>query len=418
MDEKAQAIRERIIRQYCQSVLWIDDEIHLDKGLSEEGTNPIFQDKFNEFTKAGLLCHMMGFPEARPVADPYADRPEIDGAIRSCCQLARQADVVIIDWMLGTTDSSDFAEKIIKELLGSDKGFRFIVILSRKELSKNNYANLDPSFKQEPSNGLWKNNSGQFLLSLQKNQFREENLITRIHAALLGVCPDYLHVVALEIAGRIKDLAPRWLAALPEKTDSGILVERGNLWKSGDTDTESKCCEEIQECLTSNLLEDLASLVLALPLDSLDMDMLKPSNAATDNLEQLLSTTDSSIKGLLDSVRKCVCDVPQSKLTANQYKQLSKARNIPCVAGFVSEIEAYTEFCEKKSACELQDQKVCLSCSCVGKRCFRTMKMVLIFQIMISSKGIQEARQHCAFKDKRTFSGMRQLPWWQNRKMN
>lgn len=359
MDDTTQTIRERIIRHYCQSILWIDDEIHLDKGLSAEGANPLFYDKFQEFTKAGLLCHMMGFPDARPVADPYADQSKIDEAIDSCCQLARQSDVIIIDWMLGTTDSSDFAEKIIKVLLGPDNGFRFIVILSRKELSKKDYTNVDASFKQGSVDALWRNGTGQFLLGLQKNKFREENLLNRIRAALHEVCPDYLHVAALEIAGRIKKLAPRWLAALPEQTDSGILVERGNLWKPDDVNTESKCCEEIQECLTSNLLEDLTSLVLASPLASLDKEVLKPSNATTDTWQKLLESSDPKVKNLAEPIRKCVCDEPQARLTANQYKQLSRVRDISCVADFVSEIEAYTEFCEKKSECGAQNQKIC-----------------------------------------------------------
>ena len=117
MTEEVKKIRNEIVQKFCRTILWIDDEIHLDKGLDGEGVNPLFKEKFNEFTKSGCLCHMMGFPEVRPGKDPYASELEVAEVLSSCETLAQQANIVIIDWMLGTTDSCEYATIIIKKLL-------------------------------------------------------------------------------------------------------------------------------------------------------------------------------------------------------------------------------------------------------------------------------------------------------------
>ena len=78
MNEEVKTIRNNIVRKFCRTVLWIDDEIHLDQGLAAKGTPALFQNKFDEFTRSGLLCHMMGFPEIRPGSDPVAPQSKLD----------------------------------------------------------------------------------------------------------------------------------------------------------------------------------------------------------------------------------------------------------------------------------------------------------------------------------------------------
>lgn len=38
MNEVINEIRNKVIQKFCRTVLWIDDEIHLDQGLAAEGT--------------------------------------------------------------------------------------------------------------------------------------------------------------------------------------------------------------------------------------------------------------------------------------------------------------------------------------------------------------------------------------------
>lgn len=348
MNEEVRDIRNNIVRKFCRTVLWIDDEIHLDQGLAAEGTSPLFKNKYDEFIKSGLLCHMMGFPEIRPGSDPYASNAEVDDVLNSCKQLAHQSDIVIVDWMLGTTDSSEYAEKIVKHIVGKDKGFRFIVVLSQKTPDDSEFTKIDSSFKCDDANILWKNESGQFLLSLRKDEFREANLFEKLCSALLNAYPDYLHLAAVEIAGRIKELTPQWLSALPSNTDTGILTERANLMLTPGT--KETWQDDIRECIVANLLEDLTTIVLDKPLNALEKKVLCPSNAVLAPLSKLPeNSAPADVNGVLAPIKKCLVDEPRGKLTPNQFKQLSLHRNVLSISNLVKEIEAYTEFCEMKS---------------------------------------------------------------------
>ena len=348
MTEDAKKIRNNIVRKFCRTVLWIDDDIHLDQGLSQNGNSTLFQNKFDEFTKSGLLCHMMGFPEIRPGSDPYASSSEVDEALRSSVSLALQSDIVIVDWMLGTTDSSEYAEKIVKHIVGKDKGFRFIVVLSQKTPNDSEFTKIDSSFKCDDANSLRKNESGQFLLSLRKDEFREANLFEKLCSALLNAYPDYLHLAAVEIAGRIKELTPQWLSALPSNTDTGILTERANLMLTPGT--KETWQDDIRECIVANLLEDLTTIVLDKPLNALEKKVLCPSNAVLAPLSKLPeNSAPADVNGVLAPIKQCLVDEPRGKLTPNQFKQLSLHRNVLSISNLVKEIEAYTEFCEMKS---------------------------------------------------------------------
>lgn len=348
MNEDVKTIRNNIVRKFCRTVLWIDDDIHLDQGLSQNGNSTLFQNKFDEFTKSGLLCHMMGFPATRLGSDPYASDAEVEVVLNSCKALALQSDIVIVDWMLGTTDSSEYAEKIVKHIVGKDNGFRFIVVLSQKTPDDSEFTKIDSSFKCDDANILWKNESGQFLLSLRKDEFREANLFEKLCSTLLNAYPDYLHLAAVEIAGRIKELTPQWLSALPSNTDTGILTERANLMLTSGT--KETWQDDIRECIVANLLEDLTTIVLDKPLNALEKKVLCPSNAVLAPLSKLPeNSAPADVNGLLAPIKQCLVDEPRGKLTPKQFKQLSLHRNVLSISNLVKEIEAYTEFCEMKS---------------------------------------------------------------------
>lgn len=337
MTDVVEAIRKNIVRKFCRTVLWVDDEIFLDKGLDQ--CPQLFRAKFEEFSSAGLLCHLMGFPAVVSGPDPYSDPPALGKALESCENLARQADIVIVDWELGQRDSSEYAKRIIHTLTNTERGFRFIVILSQKQPGKGFPAILDPSFSSIAGElNLWKNATGQFLLSLRKDDFASTSLFDCICKALQNAYPDYLHLAALEIAGRIKEYAPCWLSSIPSNADVGLLVERGNAFAAEPDAWHAN----IQDCVATNLLEDLNSTVLGKDLDSLCQEVLKLSNHPS----LTIPSADGSLNEALSGLKACLRDARPQEFSQRDYKKLFAARDDETVRGLVDGIEAYTEFCE------------------------------------------------------------------------
>ncbi len=359
MDEEVKKLRNQIVRKFCRTILWVDDEVDLQKGLGS--AKPLFRAKFNEFTDAGLLCHLKEFPPAGEGKDKYVPEQVVAKAIDDSILLAHQADIVIVDWELGNGTTSIHAQKIIKSLLGADKGFRFIVVLSKKELPNTVFADLGDIMESVGDMGdLLVNKNGQFLLSLCKSNFSDTNLFDRISEALFLAYPDYLHLAALEIAGRIKDLSPKWLSSIPANADTGILVERGN------TITDPAWNADMQECIATNLIEDLETVVLSQKLDSLKEAVLKPSNRLTEDVLSGFSTHDEGVKNAVLSFGKCLLDDNPQRFSKSSYEKLSENRNDSKIAAVVGEIEAYTEFCEKRSGSDLIGKRICPGAIYVG----------------------------------------------------
>lgn len=356
MDKEVKKLRNQIIHKFCRTVLWVDDEIDLQKGLGS--AKPLFRAKFNEFTDAGLLCHLKEFPPVGEGNDKYVPKMVVAKAIDDSILLAHQADVVIIDWELGNGTTSIHAQKIVKAILGNDKGFRFVVILSKKDLSNTAFADLGDPFESVGDSGdLLVNKTGQFLLSLRKNDFADTKLFDRISEALLDAYPDYLHLAAMEMTGRIKELTPRWFSSLPKNVDAGMLIERSALLWS--TKTKEHWREDLQECVLSNLVEDLQTIVVSTPFNALREDVLLPSNTAGEKWEERISSEDVTINNRLQFIRDCIKDAPSARLSSSQYKQVSDARNDARTAKIVASIEAYTEFCEMVSCDKELIPKVC-----------------------------------------------------------
>lgn len=396
MTDAVKAIRKDIVRKFCRTVLWIDDEIDLAKGLNS--CNPMFAKKMKEFTDVGLLCHLSGFPTVRPGTDPYAEPEEVTTAIANAVPLACQAEVVLIDWELGTRDSADYAVKIIKKLIGEQQGFRFVVILSKKEPADSAFTDIDPTFTVISEDGcLWKNSSGQFLLSIRKDEFETKNLFDSLCDYLLAAYPDYLHLAALEIAGRIKEYAPHWLSAIPANADVGLLIERGNTFTADSDEWRS----DLQDCVATNLLEDLASTVLGENLDSLDHEVLKLSN------HPLLTIPSASgdLNEVLSGLKACMRDEHPQAFSHKDYKKLYAVRDGEIVRDLVNGIEAYTEFCEVqrmgapckkvcpgaiyKSLSAEADIAVCISGGC---DCLHNKPLLFLSGVELKSENVGEER--------------------------
>lgn len=401
MTDAVKAIRKDIVRKFCRTVLWIDDEIDLANGLN--ACNPMFAKKMKEFADVGLLCHLSGFPTVRPGTDPYAEPEEVTAAIENAVPLACQAEVVLIDWELGTRDSSDHAVKIIKKLIGEQQGFRFVVILSKNEPADNAFTNIDSTFTVISGDGcLWRNASGQFLLSIRKDEFEAKNLFDSLCDYLLAAYPDYLHLAALEIAGRIKEYAPRWLSAIPSNTDVGILVERGNTI----TEDSDAWHVDIQDCVTTNLMEDLETAVMSENLRVLQCEGLKPSNSSVDSKIFNYNPVDNELKNSIGALVGCLKDEGSQKFQKSKYENLSEHRDDEVVAQIVKSIEAYTEFCEKRSGTSLVGNRLCPGaiykgltgntdevavCITAGCDCLRSPSLLFLVGSPMPSKMVGES---------------------------
>lgn len=348
MDVEVSKVRNEIVRKFCRTILWIDDGINLQEGLKVRRPvdSLLFGEKLKEFSEAGLLCHLQGFPQVEDSEgdDPFS--PEVGNEVEKCAKLALQSDIVIVDWMLGSVDSSKYAQEIVNRLLGDAQGFRFIVILSQKPPERGFPNVLNSTF--EPivgENGLWKNKTGQFLLSLRKDDFANTSLFDCICKALQKAYPDYLHLTALEIAGRIKELSPNWFSSIPSDSDYGLLIDRAN--KMATKATAETWQKDIQDCVVSNLLEDLTSIILGNSLKSLREDVLCPSNNLDGEIASSVAFEDVS---LTNAVKGCLKDVGPTRLTKGPYQQLRGNSQSPVAKKIIRGVESFTEFCEAQSA--------------------------------------------------------------------
>ncbi|SHI56480.1 hypothetical protein SAMN02745181_0398 [Rubritalea squalenifaciens DSM 18772] len=265
-------IRKRVIKEFCKSLVWIDDQI------LPESDDPALRLQYREFyhpiSKAisdeGIICHLRGFPSIRSLEeDDYSEEEDIDNDIQQCSNLATQADIIILDWHLGYEDRPELAVRIIKEI-ASLRGARFLVILSRKENLTSEFKSEFPEFER---NGDWFTNGQLNVVLKHKQDFDGEDndervqkgrlLLEEIFNQLSVVYPDYLHWAAIELSSAIKRNIPSLLSALPCGTDLGVLTEKHHSQ------------EDVRHAICENLLEDLKETIDPDALHCLSDDLLK-----------------------------------------------------------------------------------------------------------------------------------------------
>lgn len=261
-------LREKIVRQYCRTAIWIDDQILDDQSIDYDNPSTM-HDHFDffvriarEFQEKGISCSLKNFPEWNDEEDSYAD--DMDSILDECKRLTFCADIILIDWMLGHPDSPKYCIEILKHVINSE-GNRFIIILSQADEAERIFSQEFPEFQSKSQR--WKNDGSGIFISLQnKRDFRKndtesepQKLFDKILLLMTEVHEDYLHWIALEMAAKIKEIAPQWISSLPKHTDLGILAE---VKHSRDT-----VCETIFE----NLMEDLRVAIKPESLESLGL---------------------------------------------------------------------------------------------------------------------------------------------------
>ena len=124
---KIKTIRSRITRDYCRTILWVDDQIKLsetDEVLSERYRS-LFLPTAQAIHQEGVICQLQPVSQTGLTGDPD-ETPEELSAVKN---MAKSADVLILDWHLAGSDPTHCIS-IIESLLGV-KETRFILILTQ-----------------------------------------------------------------------------------------------------------------------------------------------------------------------------------------------------------------------------------------------------------------------------------------------
>jgi len=402
-------LRQKIAKEYCRSVLWLDDEIRPDATSTQrEMYLNFFVRVGDEFSKKHVLCQLRGFPQILETNDPYAD----NSAITDCTELAKKTDILILDWHLGES-SPVHSKKILSELIKGG-GNRFVVILSKEPQLKHQFEReFNDVFQLE---GDWyRHKNGPFVLLLQKTSFEEVGsgtaLIDKIYEQLAHTYPDYLHWAAIEIAGRIKTLTHSWLSRLPTNTDIAILAERRH------------STENIEEAILENLLDDLKETVTLDAVSSLNPDHLTPAqwlrrDECNATLEQDLATIpDSNHKATARTLHPLTAAEALKRDDQKTYTRvLEKHGNLSSIMELKRSVEALGEFSEVVSVPrtdgnvlrpgsvllpEANDTAKILVCISQGCDCLRATKLLFLQGADASGTSGESGETFLQFNGKR-----------------
>lgn len=373
-EEQLEDLRKTIVRQFCRTVLWIDDQIvsltdanvrdaikclsdsrhkKTRLGISKKiEDGQYFQNGVESFAKVGVICQLFNFPQINPSGlDPYSDSEPL----AQCKQLAKQADALIVDWYLGDSNDAGNAKAIVADLL-KEPGTRFVFVLSQKAKDADHQIATEWSetLVKCPDSTWYSSKGGKFICVLDKDNFKRDpaQLVDKVFDCLAQSYPDYLHWAALEISGRIKESTPRWLSALPAGTDLGILAER-------KYDPES----DTRHAIFENLMEDLKSAVDCSSIGIVSRDVLDneehPLNSQYKAMAQSLDVITD--KGQQDAAKRLFpfsgCD-KSKKVKDDTIKIASLISSNEIIKKFIYGINAFDGFCESVSTSSLQTNSV------------------------------------------------------------
>lgn len=361
---KIEALRKKIARNYCRSILWVDDEIR----LTRDEIDPAYYERYRNFflptataiQAEGVLCQL----QSVSYSDDPDEEPEELGIVK---QLSKVADAVILDWHLASKLPTHSISII--NYLQEVKETRFVLIVTqhsdaisefRKEFGEN-LSEIGDTFDLK---------NGTHLAFLEKPKKEDGDFALTILSAiehLMSVAyPDYIHWAALEIAGDIKKFAPQWLESLPRGMDWALLSE----YCHGK--------ETTAELLVENLLEDLSHCIRPSKLESthpenckgVDWSELKRHLAKPHGLEagvelSLLSLDENPPKirdGLPDTLANPTNDLLKDFVDSQKLFNTFCENVSPGTAGF-PEIAPGSVF-QKSGTTGMREIFVCVSQAC------------------------------------------------------
>jgi Response receiver domain len=215
--------RQQIAKRFLQTVLWIDDDINM--GDDQDGHfQKFFKPASMTISKEGMICQLFGFTSSKGEEDPYGS--EGISELEIINGILPRADIVIVDWFLGTNDPSN-STKIINEILLC-KGTRFCVILSKEATLEVDFVRMYADRLENKGSYLCNKVGNKFFILLSKKDFQDGKmpaLIPTIISTIADTYQDYLHWLAIEIMANVKDEIPTLLENLPKDTDRAFMAD-------------------------------------------------------------------------------------------------------------------------------------------------------------------------------------------------
>lgn len=255
-----------IAKLFFKDAVWIDNEIIdcVDATLPDRALRhhfSFFVGLSKEFHNRGINCSLCTFRESFD-DDPYAQGDDEERA----CKIAKQSDLVILDWHLQGDDCSSCLR--ILEQLEMEKGVHFVLIFTKEASSEVHRVLIQKKYRRLKHGSQYANyNNSVFLVVVPKKDFEMANdlgvtadaLISNMGNLLIELYPDALRWSAISAAALIKRFIPQWLSYLPEGTDLGVAVEYCIQKQKG----ESGAADTMRQMLLKNILDDLEEVVLS-----------------------------------------------------------------------------------------------------------------------------------------------------------
>jgi len=274
-ENQTEITRRAIMKRFLRTLVWIDDEIRPDEsGILGNPFRSFFYPIAKEFQKLELLVHLHAYDSDSASGEDNMFDDKESNSLRSAVNLAKKADVIILDWHLGRKDP-EHSIQLIKEL-NNESAICYIIVMSafaddfEPELKKANLLSIDSENSIEShifqrKGAGWANSNGINIIVMSKPDFQSysadvfsNSILVAIFDLMLKAYPDYLHWAAIEIAAKLRHSIPRWIQAIPRETDLAVLSEL----MSDKT--------EARDFIPEHLLEDLSHMAKLRLLDSLD----------------------------------------------------------------------------------------------------------------------------------------------------
>lgn len=262
--------RSEIAKEYCRSILVVDDEIF--EGKDGGPLRKHYKKFFDSCESEGVLCHMHQY-NAQSALD--------DTAIKKVSKLAKKSDIIILDWLLWHSDpekkensgSSETTIEVLTQLTDLEE-LKFIFIYTnitdintvvhtiKNEISEE-LQNITERISGNQPKGIkdpqYFSINKLFIGIHHKKEAAEEDsahLLELVQELLKVSYSDYLHWAGLELSTRIRDLIPKIIASLPEDTNGPMLYQY--LFQEGDN--------EISEQISEVILDELRMMFIHKPL--------------------------------------------------------------------------------------------------------------------------------------------------------
>ena len=117
-------IRHQVAKDYCRTIAAIDDDIF--ESVEGRTLSLRFAALQRSCAEAGVLCHLHSYPKTSASPDDERAKQPFSSAVST----AKAADVVLLDWYLGSDQNSgnpDHAIRLLQELAATDP-VRFVLI--------------------------------------------------------------------------------------------------------------------------------------------------------------------------------------------------------------------------------------------------------------------------------------------------